>query len=72
MTDYHINIFYSSDDDGYVADVPDLQYCSAVGDTPEMALREVLKAKEAWLVSARENGFEIPKPAYQPVIYQVG
>lgn len=71
MTDYHISIFYSEDDDGYIADIPDLQHCSAFGKTPNEALSEALKAKEVWLASARENGFSIPKPVYRPAIYQV-
>ena len=29
MKDYHINVFYSEEDQCYVADIPDLQYCSA-------------------------------------------
>ncbi len=33
MKDYHINIFYSEEDEGYIADIPDLKYCSAFGDT---------------------------------------
>ena len=41
MKDYHINIFYSDDDDGYIADIPDLEACSAFGKTPDEALREV-------------------------------
>jgi predicted RNase H-like HicB family nuclease len=55
MNDYHINIFYSHEDGGYIADIPDLRFCSAFGSTPEEALREVLIAKEAWLESARLN-----------------
>ena len=35
MADYHINIFYSEEDGGYIADIPDLEYCSAFGATPE-------------------------------------
>lgn len=46
MKDYHINIFYSEEDGEYIADIPDLKYCSASGDTPEEALREILQAKE--------------------------
>ena len=47
MKDYHINIFYSDEDEGYIADIPDLVACSAFGNTPEAALREVKLAKEA-------------------------
>ena len=71
MKDYHINIFYSEDDEGYIADIPDLKYCSAFGETQEKALAEVLIAKEAWLETAREDGIEIPMPFYCPLIYQV-
>ncbi|WP_324282254.1 type II toxin-antitoxin system HicB family antitoxin [Cyanobacterium aponinum UTEX 3221] len=44
---YHINIFYSEEDQGYIADIPDLKFCSAYGETPEEALQEVLIAKKA-------------------------
>ncbi|OQA19502.1 MAG: hypothetical protein BWY64_00818 [bacterium ADurb.Bin363] len=47
MKDYHINIFYSDEDEGYIADIPDLVSCSAFGHTPEEALREVQIVKEA-------------------------
>lgn len=71
MKDYHINLFYSEEDDGYVADIPDLKHCSAFGTTPEEALREVLKAKEAWIEAANAEGKPIPEPRYRPLIYQV-
>jgi predicted RNase H-like HicB family nuclease len=71
MKDYHINIFYSDEDGGYIADVPDLKACSAFGGTPQEALRELELAKSAWLEAAREEGKPIPEPKYRPVIYQV-
>jgi predicted RNase H-like HicB family nuclease len=43
-----------------VADIPDLRYCSAFGDTPAEAIAEVEKAKEGWLSSAREHGSPSP------------
>lgn len=52
MKDYHINVFYSKEDEGYIADIPDLPHCSAFGVSPEEALQEVLKAKQAWLEAA--------------------
>lgn len=72
VTDYHINIFYSPEDEAYIADIPDLKYCSAHVETPQEALAEVLIAKEGWLEAAQENGRMIPKPCYHPAIYQVG
>jgi predicted RNase H-like HicB family nuclease len=71
MADYHINIFYSEEDEGYIADIPDLEHCSAFGQTAEQALAEVEHAKRAWLEGAREAGKPIPPPRYRPVIYQV-
>jgi predicted RNase H-like HicB family nuclease len=70
MKDYHINIFYSEEDNGYIADLPDLKHCSAFGKTPDDALREVLTAKTAWLASARKHKKPIPAPRYKPLIYQ--
>ena len=72
MKDYHINVFYSDEDKCYVADIPDLKYCSAFGDTPEEAVREVSVARKAWLAAAKANRKAIPKPKYRPVMYQLG
>lgn len=66
---YHINLFYSADDKAFIADAPDLKYCSAHGDTPEEALREVLIAMDAWLATAKKHRKRIPKPRYRPAIY---
>jgi predicted RNase H-like HicB family nuclease len=71
VKDYHINIFWSEEDGCYVADIPDLAYCSAFGETPEEALAQLTMAKEAWLETARESGRPIPEPTYHPVIYQL-
>jgi len=70
MRDYHINVFWSEEDESYVADIPDLVACSAFGATPLEAVHEVLEAKQAWLESARSHGNPIPEPTYRPVIYQ--
>jgi predicted RNase H-like HicB family nuclease len=70
MRDYHINVFYSDEDDGWIADVPDLVACSAFGKTPQDALREVVKAKAAWLEAAHAEHKPIPAPRYRPAIYQ--
>lgn len=67
--DYHINVFYSQDDGGYIADIRDFDACSAFGDSPQSALAEVLQAKDAWLAAARERGIAIPPPRYRPALY---
>ena len=70
MSDYHINIFYSEEDGGYIADIPDLEACSAFGETPEQALSEVNITKAAWLEAARKTGKPIPRRRYKPAMYQ--
>jgi predicted RNase H-like HicB family nuclease len=72
MKDYHINVFHSEQDGCYVADIPDLKFCSAFGATPDEAVREVQVAKTAWLKAAKARGKPIPKPKYRPAIYQLG
>ena len=71
MKDYHINIFYSDEDGGYIANIPDLPMCSAFGSTPTVALREAQKAKRAWLAVAKEQGNPAPEPRFHPVWYQL-
>jgi predicted RNase H-like HicB family nuclease len=62
MSDYHIDVFYSEEDGGYVADIPGHEACSAFGASPEEALREVQIATEAWLKAAAAEGKPIPPP----------
>src|SRR5712691_361143 len=70
MKDYHINVFFSDDDGCYVADIPDLKYCSAFGNTPEEAVREVTIAKKVWLKAAKKGKKRVPKPRYRLAVYQ--
>jgi predicted RNase H-like HicB family nuclease len=63
MKDYHVNVFYSDEDEGYIADIPDLPHCRAFGATPQEPLAEVLKAN-----AARKP---VPAPSFRPAIYQV-
>lgn len=70
MKDYHINIFYDEvRKQGYIADIPDLEMCSAFGRTPGEALTEVEKAKQQWIEAASAAGKAIPEPHYRPEIY---
>jgi len=70
LSDYHINIFWSEEDGGYIADIPDLGSCSAFGRSAAEALAEVEQAKTAWLAVARAEGRPIPSPCYRPAIYK--
>lgn len=60
MKDYHINIFYSEADKGYIADIPDLEACSAFGKTLADVLKQAQLAKKIWLEAARASGKPIP------------
>ena len=68
MSDHHINVFYSDEDGGYIANIPDLEGCSAFGPTPEEAVAALSEAKKAWIATAREQGTSIPEPRYRPPI----
>jgi predicted RNase H-like HicB family nuclease len=66
---YHINIYWSDEDACWIADVPDLHYCTSHGDTPAEALANIEDAMKGWLEIAREKGMPIPAPLYRPAIY---
>ncbi|MGH2509202.1 MAG: type II toxin-antitoxin system HicB family antitoxin, partial [Ktedonobacteraceae bacterium] len=57
-------------DEGYIADIPDLKGCSAFGNTPEEALKELQLAKVAWIEAALAESIPVPTPRYKPAIYQ--
>lgn len=61
-TTYKIEIFYSEKDKGYIAVAPDLPGCSAFGETPEVAAKEMEIAQSMWIETANEIGKELPKP----------
>lgn len=66
---YHMNVFWSRNDECWVTDVPDLKPCSGLGDTPQEALAEAQVAVELWLETAHDNGLPVPEPRYSPAIY---
>ncbi len=63
MHKYQITIFWSEEDGMYVAAVPELPGCSALGDTYDEAVREVQVAMGLWIDTAKEFGDPIPTPA---------
>jgi predicted RNase H-like HicB family nuclease len=63
---YHINVFWSERSGRWIAEVPDLRYCSAHGDSPAEAVAEAQIAVELWLETARDEGISIPEPHYRP------
>src|SRR6266581_4799902 len=54
-----------------VGDILDLEACSAFGQSPDEALKEVQRARKAWLEAARKEGKPIPKARYRPAVYQL-
>ncbi len=71
MHRYAIEIFYSEEDEGYIAVVPELPECSAFGETEEEALKEIKIAIDIWLETAKKEGREIPKPTGKELLRTV-
>ncbi len=66
---YEVIIYWSNEDDAYVADVPELPGCMAHGATQEMALRNAQEAMELWLATAREFGQQVAEPRGRRLIF---
>ena len=64
MDRYEIIIFWSNEDNAFVADVPELPGCMAHGDTHEVALAEVKVAISLWLETAKATGRTVPSPKH--------
>ena len=61
MRKYEIIIFWSDDDQAYVADVPELPGCMAHGSSYEQALSNAQDAIDLWLETAKDLGRPIPE-----------
>ena len=59
---YGIILYWSNEDDAFVAEVPQLPGCAAHGDTQEIALAEINAAMGLWIETAREFGDPVPVP----------
>ena len=59
---YERKVFYSKEDDGWMALAPELPGCSAFGKTSERALTELDTAIELWLETAKSKKWTVPKP----------
>jgi predicted RNase H-like HicB family nuclease len=60
---YPIEVRWSAEDGAWIADVPDLPFCTAHGPTPHQAVAEVEIAIQAWLDAARADGRTVPEPS---------
>jgi predicted RNase H-like HicB family nuclease len=68
MTKYAIEIFYSEEDEGFIAIAPELPGCSAFGNSEEEALKEIKIAIQLWLETAHKEGRTIPKPGGKEIL----
>lgn len=62
MNRYLIRIYWSEDDEGYVAEAPALPGCVGVGTTVQKAAKELSIAMRLWLSDAKKCGDPIPAP----------
>ena len=69
MDKYEIIIFWSKDDDAFIAEAPELPECMAHGDTHETALKQLRQAMKLWMKAAKEFGHEIPKPKGHRLVF---
>ena len=66
---YEIVIFWSTEDNAFVAEVPELPGCMAHGGTEELALKNVKDAIQLWVDTAREFGDFVPEPKGRRLMY---
>jgi predicted RNase H-like HicB family nuclease len=62
MTKYEVIIYWSEEDEAFIADVPELPGCAAHGPTPGRALGNARDAIRLWIDTAKEFGDPIPEP----------
>jgi len=62
MTKYEVIIYWSEDDNAFIAEVPELPGCAADGKTHREALKNVEMIVQEWIETAKELGREIPEP----------
>jgi len=62
MSKYEIIIYWSSEDQAFIAEVPELPGCAADGQTYQEALANVEVIIKEWIETAAELGRPIPEP----------
>ena len=62
MIKYEVIIYWSEEDEVFVADVPELPGCTAHGGTQETALSNAKEAMQLWIDTAKEFGDPVPEP----------
>lgn len=69
MYRYELIVYWSTDDQAFVVDVPELPGCMAHGATPADAVASAQKAIALWIETARELGRPVPEPRGRRLIY---
>ena len=69
MHKYEIIIYWSNEDDVFIAEAPELPGCTAHGHTHDEALDNCHVAIDLWLETAREFGRQIPEPKGRRLMY---
>lgn len=69
MHKYEIIIYWSDEDQTFVAEVPELPGCMAHGETEETALKNIKDAIQLWIDTAREFGDPVPEPKGRRLLY---
>jgi len=59
---YEVIIYWSAEDEAFIAEVPELAGCAADGPTPQEALAQVQVVAQEWIDTARELGRHVPQP----------
>ncbi|PAW80848.1 MAG: hypothetical protein B9S33_17820 [Pedosphaera sp. Tous-C6FEB] len=62
MSKYEVIIYWSKDDDAFIAEVPELPGCAADGPTRAAALKNVDVIIKEWIETAKSLGRTIPEP----------
>lgn len=62
MYKYEIIIYWSKEDDSFIAEIPELSGCMADGNTYKEAITNAETAIEEWIETARMSNREIPQP----------
>jgi predicted RNase H-like HicB family nuclease len=69
MTKYEVILYWSAEDDAFVAEVPQLPDCAAHGATQIEALSRAQEAIQLWIETAEEFGDPVPEPLGHRLIF---
>lgn len=69
---YPLEVFLDEGSNAFVCIAPDLLGCSAVGDTPEEAVKEMKIAMRLWIDAAQSMGMDLPKSSLRLALSDVG